>query len=36
MFLFGSEQNYSLDQPSGILDAVWMTPAGDSRHSLLE
>lgn len=36
MFLFGSEQNYSLTDPGRILEPVWITPDDGDAHSLLE
>lgn len=36
MFLFVSEQNYSPAEPNRVLDSIWVTPADDTRHSLLE
>ena len=36
MFLFGSEQSYSLTEPRQILEPVWKTPGDGDFHSLLE
>jgi len=36
MFLFGPERNYTLAEPSRILESVWNTPADSDQHSLLE
>ena len=36
MFLFGSEQSYTLAEPLRILDAIWATAGDQARHSLLE
>lgn len=36
MFLFGSEQSYTLGEPLRILDAIWATAGEQARHSLLE
>jgi DNA-binding PadR family transcriptional regulator len=36
MFLFGSEQNYSLTNAGRILDPVWRTSGDGDLHSLLE
>jgi hypothetical protein len=36
MFLFGSEQNYSIQNPLPILESIWATPNHDRQHSILE
>jgi hypothetical protein len=36
MFLFGSEQEWSLKEPRRILDPIWKTAGDDGRHSLVE
>lgn len=36
MFWFASEQDFSVDDPAGVLGAIWQTPAGDIFHNLLE
>lgn len=36
MFLFGPQGNYSLAEPSRILESVWNTPADPDQYSVLE
>jgi len=36
MFYFACEDTYSLDNPVATLDYIWLSPADDKLHSLLE
>ena len=36
MFLFACEKDYSLKNPKAVLEAIWASPKGGSKHSLLE
>lgn len=33
MFLFACANDYNLDDPASILEAIWQSPKDDSRHS---
>jgi len=35
-FWFTSEENYSLEKPTNVLNPIWKTPAGEGSHHLLE
>jgi hypothetical protein len=34
LFWFGSETDYSIDNPASVLDAIWRVPADDKLHML--
>ena len=36
LFMFGCERSYSLEEPQGILEDIWQTPAGNKRQGLFD